>query len=58
VTEFHVSEINKVVRTEPLPDERRVIATRNSTIEGRVPYSITGTREMGADENEDIEERF
>lgn len=30
----------------------------NSAIEGRVPYSITGTPEMGADENEDIEERF
>jgi hypothetical protein len=58
VTEFQVSKINNVGRTEPILDARRMIANSSSTIEGRVPYSIVGTPEMGADEKEDIEERF
>jgi hypothetical protein len=35
-----------------------VLASFSIAIEGRVPYSIIGTPKMGADENEDIEERF
>jgi hypothetical protein len=33
-----------------------MLAVRLSAIEGRVPYSIAGTPEMGADEKEDVEE--
>lgn len=58
VTKFHFPESNKVSRAEPLLDGRRVLASFSIAIEGRVPYSIIGTPKMGADENEDIEERF
>lgn len=56
MTDFQVTEINKVGFTEPLPDNGRVIGTRYSTIERRAPNSIMGTVEMGTDEKEDVEE--
>ena len=55
VTEFHVSEINKVGRFEPFLHHRRVFVTSFSTIEGRIRFSTKAIPEMGADKNEDIE---